>query len=104
MTRREYQRRWAERKRRQQGVAPRSRPDVICPECAGPKFRQSKRCRECYYAARRRGEYAAPPVLRGSANPRWSGGPKQRTGRSSARPQPQSHPWRKTNGLLKGNR
>lgn len=66
----------------------------VCPECASPKHRQSKRCAQCYYDARRRHEFPAPPV------------PQRRppvvrvTGGSKGRPQPQSHPWRGKNKLL----
>ena len=33
----------------------------ICPLCAAPKHRQSARCAQCYYDARRRHEYPDPP-------------------------------------------
>ncbi len=81
----------------------RQRADTICPECAGPKHRQSRRCAECYYAARKRGEFPAPPRLVGPANGRWKadGHTGHRgTGGSKGRPQPQSHPWRSENALL----
>ena len=81
----------------------RQRADVICPECAGPKHRQSKRCADCYYAARKRGEYPAPPRLTLSANGRWkpSGHTGHRaTGGSKGRQQPLWHPWRRDNELL----
>lgn len=81
----------------------RKRADIICPECAGPKHRQSKRCAACYYDARRRGEYPPPPAYRksGPDHHAWKGGTGHRaTGQGKGRPQPQSHPWRKENALL----
>lgn len=66
----------------------------VCPECAGPKHRQSKRCAACYYDARRRGEFPAPPVPQRKAMKRVT------TGGSKGRPQPQDHSWRKQNALL----
>lgn len=79
-----------------------SDPDYgrVCPECAGPKREQSRRCAACYVAARRRGEYPPPPVLRGPEKPNWKGGVSQRRGGSKSRPQPQTHPWRAKNALL----
>ena len=71
----------------------------VCPECASPKHRQSRRCAACYYEARRRHEYPNPTPLFGPDNPHWSGGPKPRTGGSKGRPQPQDHPWRKAEKL-----
>lgn len=66
---------------------------VVCPECAGPKHRQSKRCAACYYDARRRGDYPPPPVPQRKAV-------RQSKGGSKGRPQPQDHPWRKRNTML----
>ena len=43
----------------------------VCPLCAGPKHRQSRRCAVCYYDARRAGLYPDPPTLRGAAHPNW---------------------------------
>jgi len=73
---------------------------VICPECAGPKREQSRRCQACYTAARRRGEYPNPPVLRGPEKPNWKGGKSLPKGTSRGRPQPMSHPWRAKNEFL----
>lgn len=66
----------------------------ICPECASPKHRQSKRCAACYYDARRRGEFPPPPV------PQRKRPVLHVMGGSKGRPQPQSHPWRGKNKLL----
>lgn len=66
----------------------------VCPECAAPKTVQAARCATCYGDARRRGDYP----MTGPDNPNWKGGyqkPSRATGGSTARPQPQSHPWRK---------
>ena len=65
----------------------------VCPVCAGPKHRQSKRCQRCYADDRRAGLYPDPPVKRGPDHPRWSGGPKQKGPRRYAA-QPADHPWR----------
>lgn len=75
---------------------------VVCPECAGPKHRQSGRCAACYYDARRRGEYPDPPDRTGCRPGNFIDGTRghRATGRSSSRPQPQSHPWRGKNELL----
>lgn len=81
----------------------RQRADVICPDCAGPKHRQSKRCAACYTDARRRGEYPAPPRLSGPANGRWKADGHtghRATGGHKGRQQPLWHPWRKKDRLL----
>lgn len=66
----------------------------VCPECAGPKHRQSHRCATCYYDARRRGMYPPPPTpARRPDRIRVTGAPR-------GRPQSQSHPWRGKNALL----
>ena len=81
----------------------RQRADVICPECAGPKTRQAKRCAECYYAARKRGEYPNPKPMFGPDNPKWKASGhtgRRKTGGSKGRQQPLWHPWRRENELL----
>ena len=67
---------------------------LVCPECAAPKHRQSRRCKDCYYDARRRGEYPPPPM------PERKPPVLHAEGRSKGRPQPSDHPWRKQNELF----
>jgi hypothetical protein len=57
----------------------------VCPGCAGPKTVQAARCFPCYVDELRTRFAERAPRVR----------PSRATGRSSARPQPQSHPWRK---------
>jgi ribosomal protein L40E len=57
----------------------------VCPECASPKTVQAARCQRCYIDALRARFADRPARVR----------PSRATGASSARPQPQSHPWRK---------
>jgi hypothetical protein len=56
-----------------------------CPECASPKSVQAARCFPCYVDELRATFADRPKRVR----------PSRATGRSSSRPQPQSHPWRK---------
>ena len=80
----------------------RQRADLICPECAGPKTRQAKRCAACYRDARRRGEYPPPPSRAGQRPWNYIDGTRghRATGGSKARQQPLWHPWRRENELL----
>jgi hypothetical protein len=73
----------------------------VCPSCAGPKSRQAEGCRACYRDRLLAGG-GGPQFARGEASPFWIG--EQDTAatlpRSTGRPQPQSHPWRRENALL----
>jgi ribosomal protein L40E len=73
----------------------------VCPSCAGPKSRQAEGCRACYTDRLRSGDHHCPPQSSGEGNSNWRGGSSvQPRGGSRARPQPQSHPWRRENALL----
>lgn len=83
---------------------------TICPDCAAPKHRQSKRCAPCYHEQRRQpprddpravcacGRRKDPASVRCvecyfAARRRGEAGP-------GGRPQPLNHPWRGKDRLL----
>jgi len=85
---------------------------IVCPECASPKHRQSRRCAACFRDVQRArhagaaGRYdlcgCGVRKLRASTRCRGCYSAARRRGEAGprGRQQPQTHPWRGENALL----